>query len=344
MLHALLSTATTPLPLRLFVTSSISSPRIESVESYGDALSHYAAHTAPDRRGAVQALCRRALEAPVLPQVRRISQPAIRIDLRPGLAGSPSHRRRALQAAVVVLAIAGSMAAGTWIGRTAEPVAPGQVPASSAPAVAAMPRAVTWVPPAPTASDTWELGLVAVPRGSVSTPQGRATPLEPAPMPVSATPLVLAPVPPLLQVPAPPPEVAELTPPQPPAQAPDAGAALTAAGPVGIDRPARTEPHPEDPQSAAYFPDIVYSSDDADVEPPVVLSDGALTPAPSLSGSAPRTPIELLINRSGDVERVHYLDAPEVLTDMSWLSSLKYQKFRPAMKDGLPVPYRLLVR
>ena len=67
-LQSLLTTSSPPLPLRLFVTSAVSSERYASVGLFADALSYYA--TTSGRTQLIQALYKRAMErTPVLPVV-----------------------------------------------------------------------------------------------------------------------------------------------------------------------------------------------------------------------------------------------------------------------------------
>src|SRR5262245_13413166 len=68
-LHALLSTGDTPLPLRLFVTSSTSSQRYNSIGVYADALSLYAVPSA-SRADLIAALYRRSIDFSSVPAVR----------------------------------------------------------------------------------------------------------------------------------------------------------------------------------------------------------------------------------------------------------------------------------
>jgi hypothetical protein len=88
----------------------------------------------------------------------------------------------------------------------------------------------------------------------------------------------------------------------------------------------------------------IYSTDDADVQPPVMLSPQL--PPLFIVGS----PSEGLVNRmelvvapDGSVERVRLVSTPRRMADMMLLSGAKLWKFTPAVKDGVPVRYRALV-
>jgi hypothetical protein len=87
----------------------------------------------------------------------------------------------------------------------------------------------------------------------------------------------------------------------------------------------------------------IYSSDDADVRPPVMTY-------PQLPQSAlPEIPrpivntLELLVGEDGSVERVQMLSRPRRMSDMMILSGIKMWRFRPASKGGRPVRYRTVM-
>jgi hypothetical protein len=63
----------------------------------------------------------------------------------------------------------------------------------------------------------------------------------------------------------------------------------------------------------------------------------------SLSGSQTQNRMELIIGVDGRVEQVRMLSDLERMPDMMLLSGAKSWLFKPAMKDGRPVRYRLPV-
>lgn len=337
LLHALLATASPPLPLRLFVTSSISSPRFESLDLYADALSYYAVHPPRARRAAIRALYCRALAAPVLPQVRRMSQPAV----SPDAWSSHVVRRRGqkvLQAVAACVAIAASAAAGAWIGRVATP--PPRASDSAAASSAVLPIAIPLPEPSSLVADE-EPSAAAVSNVRTRRPDAAGSEATPRPLPARGGPW------PVDAAPA------------APQATPDARAvrmslpreeptAVLARATFGVNQKGGTHAPAESPEpvDAAVLraAATIYSSADVNVDPPVVLSPGGLTLPEPLPDSAAPVPIELLINENGEVEEASFVDRPATLLEMMRLSSLKYQKFRPAMKDGVPVPYRLYVR
>jgi hypothetical protein len=97
-------------------------------------------------------------------------------------------------------------------------------------------------------------------------------------------------------------------------------------------------------EPAAAAPDTtIYSEADRDVRPPAVLSSEL--PRPTFSEWTTRTNVmELIVSETGAVERARLLEAPQRMPDMMLLSRAKLWKFGPAMKDGHPVRYRLVVK
>jgi hypothetical protein len=97
-------------------------------------------------------------------------------------------------------------------------------------------------------------------------------------------------------------------------------------------------------EPAAAAPDTtIYSEADRDVRPPAVLSSEL--PGPTYSEWITRTNVmELIVSETGAVERARLLEAPQRMPDMMLLSRAKLWKFGPAMKDGHPVRYRLVLK
>ena len=52
--------------------------------------------------------------------------------------------------------------------------------------------------------------------------------------------------------------------------------------------------------------------------------------------------MEVIVSQTGAVERVRMVTPPQRMPDMFVLSRAKVWMFKPAMKDGRPVRYRLL--
>jgi hypothetical protein len=115
------------------------------------------------------------------------------------------------------------------------------------------------------------------------------------------------------------------------------GGAAPAATPSA---PAAATPAPE--AAAAVVDRTIYSAEDRDVAPPQTSED---LPAPTFTRWTTRTnAIEVIVSETGMVERVRMVTPPQRMPDILVLSRAKVWKFTPAMKDGKPVRYRLLLR
>jgi len=86
----------------------------------------------------------------------------------------------------------------------------------------------------------------------------------------------------------------------------------------------------------------IYSAQDIDVRPPQMLEAELPRPAvmnwPTIKNS-----MELFVTANGSVERVKWLTSRERMPDVMLLSRAKLWKFSPALRDGHPVRYRLIV-
>jgi hypothetical protein len=86
----------------------------------------------------------------------------------------------------------------------------------------------------------------------------------------------------------------------------------------------------------------LYSKDDEDVRPPQLLYEQL--PSPTIGGWTTRTNvIEVIVSETGAVERARFMATPQRMPDTFILSRAKVWNFSPAMKDGRPVRYRLLL-
>ena len=86
----------------------------------------------------------------------------------------------------------------------------------------------------------------------------------------------------------------------------------------------------------------IYSAQDVDVRPPQMLEADLPRPAvtnwPTIKNS-----MELVVAEDGSVERVKWLTSRERMPDVMLLSRAKLWRFSPALRDGRPVRYRLIV-
>ena len=86
----------------------------------------------------------------------------------------------------------------------------------------------------------------------------------------------------------------------------------------------------------------IYSASDRDVQPPRILFNNL--PGPAISAWTTRkNEMELIVSDSGAVERVRLMTPPQRMPDTFELTVAKLWKFAPAMKDGRPVRYRLVL-
>jgi len=93
---------------------------------------------------------------------------------------------------------------------------------------------------------------------------------------------------------------------------------------------------PEEPD-----PSIVYSQADLDVEPPRLHSGDLPRWLPP--GGLDVDTVEVVVSQEGGVERIKMISEPRRLIDMMALSAAKMWQFDPALKDGEPVRYRLVL-
>jgi hypothetical protein len=125
------------------------------------------------------------------------------------------------------------------------------------------------------------------------------------------------------------------------------GPAVTTPQPGRLDGPALAATPdvplapPASEATAAVVDDTIYSEQDRDVVPP---QTSEILPGPTFTRWTTRAnSMEVIVSETGDVERVRLVTPPQRMPDMMMLSRAKVWKFKPAMKDGKPVRYRLLL-
>jgi protein TonB len=154
-------------------------------------------------------------------------------------------------------------------------------------------------------------------------------------------------------------------PPTPPAPAEVRRRAAPRPKPAPVAVPAVVDPEPlaiepsspavEEPAEVEEVPEIVpivdeplvvedhsiYTAADLDVVPPILLSRDLS------SWRQSRQPyvdlVEVMVSQDGGVERIKLVSEPRRMIDMMALSAAKMWRFDPALKDGEPVRYRLVV-
>ena len=87
----------------------------------------------------------------------------------------------------------------------------------------------------------------------------------------------------------------------------------------------------------------VYSRAFPGVVPPVIMPRQIAAPDTRSPRVDATTTFEVLVDESGDVEEVKLLSRPSPILATMLLSAAKNWKFRPALNDGRPVKYRLLL-
>jgi outer membrane biosynthesis protein TonB len=113
----------------------------------------------------------------------------------------------------------------------------------------------------------------------------------------------------------------------------------TSSLPVEVEAPAPIVPAPVEPPDTV-DPTVVYSEADLDVEPPRRRSSDLPGWVPPVGLDVER--IEVVVSHDGGVERVKMVSTPRLIDAMA-LSAAKMWKFDPALKDGAPVRYRLVL-
>lgn len=336
MLHSLLSNAETPLPLRLFITSSTSSQRYSSVALYADALALYAVPTA-SRTDLIATLYRKTVELTAVPTViEGGSDDAWVVRGRRG-------KGRKLNALAVAAATALVCGGGVtfWLWQTSVRAKSAAAPTAAVPAQSGEDTARVTAPAAPVERasaakprlrDDWRPGVVLSASGRRQLPEGVPS-LAGAAVPLTPTgPVVLS--------------------------------ARNTAGPAPVAAPSQPDsnathaaadrlPAPERVPSASLAPiatsgvidPTIYSRDDSDVLPPVMLSP-SMSPygkPGSTPGAGASNTLELLIDEKGSVASVKWLERPQRFIDAMEPSAAKMLKFKPAVRNGVAVKYRLYI-
>jgi hypothetical protein len=90
-------------------------------------------------------------------------------------------------------------------------------------------------------------------------------------------------------------------------------------------------------------PDLrIYSANDAGIEPPRLRS--AEIPELLIAGFEKRTnQVELVISERGEVQQARMIGPPQRMPDIMLLSRAKELLFDPAIRNGIPVRYRLIL-
>ena len=324
LLHNLFATAPTPARLRLFVSHAISSERYQSVSAFAEAL---AAYEVPGRNQLIQAVHHRwvATRAAQLSSVRVPALPEPEQDRKSAQANAGDRRISRLAIATVSVGVVFGGATGAWFAAGAKPL---PIPSISLSVPAAIKHALAWLD-ASIPSDT----TAAVPE--TRTPQrSRAAKPSTATAGVRTSNPVLDPA-----------TATGVTDPTLASESVDAPVTTDSwDGVTSTTRVVSDTPTPGQLNEVATVADAtVYSRAFPDVKPPVMMPRQITPPDALTPGVETASTLELLVDESGGVERVRLLSRPSPVLATMLLSAAKTWKFKPALNDGRPVKYRLLL-
>ena len=113
--------------------------------------------------------------------------------------------------------------------------------------------------------------------------------------------------------------------------------------PKRVDAPQRAAPDERVIRAQDPADPIVYSASSPDVSEPVGIRPQLPKGIPPGLKPEDLARIELVISPDGTVASVKILGQPRTVHDSMLLSAAKSWRFRPATKDGTPVPYRLTI-
>jgi hypothetical protein len=124
---------------------------------------------------------------------------------------------------------------------------------------------------------------------------------------------------------------------------PRAGAAVVI---ESVASPSASESTPTSPRPEPSARSVIYDARDSEVTPPTAVPQqliGMWSPlAPTDTGG-----ITVLVNETGTVDSVRSVNEPRTMAESLQLafalSAVKSWHFRPAIKDNVPVKYRLIL-
>ena len=336
-LHALLTTADIPVPLRLFVSQANAPETHESLQSFSQGLAYFGRPGKDELIRAIYERYRTSAPAAASTPGRPATPPPLphnpHADQTPERHRAPAPPWLIPAAAVVAIV---SLGAVIWFG-----VLGGSSSAASAvtQAKAAVGTVATALQSAPKPGATTSVSAEKAPASSTAkakpsprSQQSSAQATRVPPGKVAASPANLADGSFATR------SIESLLTARRPTQAPPPESTVPTDPPITVAREYVVAPR----ESA---PTTIYSPADADVQPPVMLYP-SLPPTVFVARNADVTVInrmELVIAPDGSVERVRLVNGPTRMPDMMLLSGAKLWKFTPAVKDGVPVRYRTTV-
>jgi len=87
-------------------------------------------------------------------------------------------------------------------------------------------------------------------------------------------------------------------------------------------------------------PNVIYSSADQDVDPPILVRPRVSVDPPAAGERQGMTVLDLLISETGQVETVKLAAPAQDYREAMIISAIKTWKFTPGMRDGHPVRYQ----
>jgi hypothetical protein len=323
-LHALLSSTNVPMPLRLFVTQSTAPEAHKSVREFAAALGYFAK---PGRVDLIRGLYLRAAAAVASsPQAPlRHMEPPPRAEKR-----TPTPARQRSRARIV-LGAAACFVLGFVVGPWMWSAAPQDQSSSPLPVLAATAKSVA-IGVGTEVRGALGLGAPKVDRVDPLTSAPAAPPTPPSVKRPVASPTAPTDAALLQPEAAPPVAVAE--------RAPNLVLEDVTPPDVGYSKDSGVSTLPD----ATNPPDVIYSAEDTNVQPPKLTYPQALSSAFSDPRQSRTNTLEVLVSEDGTVEHVRLLDGPRRLSDVMLLSGAKAWQFEPAMNGDTPVRYRTILR
>jgi hypothetical protein len=317
LLHELVSPEATPAAGRLFIGRWTGSDSA-SLSEFASELAYFARPNGPELRAAIYthsagnaSLPPVSASAPIAPAVAPVRRPPEPPQHSPAaedprMAWIHSHRKQVIGATAVAAAVlATGLTVWIWPSNVAgEQAVPSPIPVTGNQIEETTGKST----PAPPTDGNSKTSVKAA--AQARNPLNRSRNSGPRPVP---------------RTPAP------ATDPLPARETPAAPALLAAGSlPLAVNL-----------QAKAIRDTRIYTAADSGVEPPALLS--AEIPEWLIQGFVVRqNSVEMLINERGEVQRVKMLGAPQRMPDVMLLSRAKEWIFRPATKDGIAVPYRMI--
>jgi hypothetical protein len=344
MLHDLLATASPPAPLRLFVSQAISSDRYQTVSALATGLASY---EVPGRNKQIQALYDRWVAMRTESAAAPVEIP-MRLEPEPEKQPESKARARRLPRwaiATIGVAVVLSGSAGAWLaaGAKVPSIPPISLSSLSSSAPAIIQRALAWVsasePSHVAAAETDTANTKrthATKRRSSAAPASTSNPELDAATAIGftgATPATGS--------------IAAAD----PTKGPDGVTSNTGVvGDRSAPAAADTAELADSGETPGALEDVatvadatVYSRAFPGVVPPVIMPHQIAAPDALSPRVETISTIEILVDESGEVEQVKLLSRPSPILATMLLSAAKTWKFKPALNDGRPVKYRLLL-